>query len=111
MHQLIKEIETIEDEILNFYIDGNIYYAVSKLGIVLNIIHIVSIQPKINDFNDYFTYLWIEALEGFFILRQRIKEKIAEPWVIEKKIIPKNNYNFFNLFEEEFKKKGISILS
>lgn len=106
---MIKQVRTIEEEISHFCVEQNNYYAVSSSGFILNIIQVSSIQLEIKDVNDYDTHLWVEAKEGFFLLRQNIKEKVAGAWILEKEIVPTDKTDFFNIFKEKFTENGYKI--
>lgn len=105
MESLIKEEILLEEEIIDFYIENGVYFAVSVKGKNYYIKKIVTIQPEILDENDFFTYLWMETLEGFFLLRQRIKNGKPQKWVIEKEVVPFEYFNFFEIYQEEIKKR------
>jgi hypothetical protein len=90
----IKEVY-INEEVKDFYIDEEWYYCVTEKGRCLNITKSVSIHPPVKDIYDYFSYLWIETLEGFFLFKQEIVDLKPKKWILEKQIIPDEEYEFF----------------
>lgn len=104
MEGLVKEEIAMEEEIIDFYIEDGVYFAVSTSGRIFHIRKIVGIQPEIINEEEFFTYLWMETIEGFFLLRQQIKEGKVSKWTIEKEIIPFEYFNFFENYQEKIKK-------
>ena len=104
MSGIVKSEREIKEEVKGFYGNKKGYYLVTDSGYCLNIIHLVSLQPKIENENDYLTFLFVEAKEGFFLLTQRIKDFKAGRWVIEKEMIPCDPQNFSQEYQREFEK-------
>jgi hypothetical protein len=103
MENLVKEEIILEEEIIDFYIEDGVYFAISTSGRIFHIRKIVCIQPEILDEKEFFAYLWMEAIEGFFLLRQKIKEGKAEKWILEKEVVPFEYFNFFENYQKIFK--------
>lgn len=76
---------------------------------ILNFIQITSLQLPIEDEEEYFTHLWAQTLSGFFLFRQKVKDKIPQVWTLEREIIPEEEDGFFEVFEEEFVMQGYKI--
>lgn len=76
----------VEEEVQGFFIEGSWYYVVLQSGRVLNILHSSLIQPDIYNADDYYTYLLIEAKEGFYLFRQRIVKNVASGWILERQM-------------------------
>lgn len=76
---------------------------------ILNFIQITSLQLPIEDEEEYFTHLWARALSGFFLFRQKVKDKIPKSWILEREIIPEKEDGFFEVFKEEFIRQGYKI--
>ena len=71
------------------------YYAILRNGARLDIVRIQAFQPPIENFEDYFSYLLIETLDSFFILRQRVLENRTLPWQTMLELRPVNPAGFF----------------
>lgn len=88
----------LNEEVKDFYLEGDWYYVILRSGRCLNIVRSQSVQPAIDDPLDYPSYLWVEAKEGFFLFRQRFLMGRGGPWVVEKQIVPADPADFFRLY-------------
>ncbi|MEW6201203.1 MAG: hypothetical protein AB1546_04460 [bacterium] len=91
---LVDNLEFKSDEVLKFVTYPKGYYALLRSGRRLDIIHAVPFQPEIVDFDDYYTYLLVHADQGFFILRQQVKENQVCPWFVLCEFTPKESHQF-----------------
>ncbi|MFA6449068.1 MAG: hypothetical protein WCX65_06370 [bacterium] len=85
-----------EDEITLFDASDKGYYAYLRLGGRLDIIHAFNFQPPIENFDDYYSFMFVESLQGFFVLRQRIIENKERPWHIFLELAPREPAAFFS---------------
>ena len=70
----LEDIILRDDEIALFDAGKNGYYAYLLPGDRIDIQHAFSFQPPIENFDDYFSYMFVESLQGFFVFRQRVLE-------------------------------------
>lgn len=98
---LMNEI-AVEEEVTHFCAEPRAYYAVTCSGRMLMIKDACLLYTEISDEEDYHVYMCIEAHEGFFLLRQHIRNKTASSWFLEKQLIPFNAQNFLARFKESF---------
>lgn len=96
----IVDEHLVRDEVVHWVYDDFGYHAFTSSGMTLNIIHSVSVQLPIERPEDYFTYLWLETLQGFYMARQRIVESAPQGWWLVRQLIPGNTYNFFQEFQD-----------
>lgn len=82
-------------EVRHFVAYDRGYYAILRTGERFNITFIHTFQPAIADFDDYFTFLFIQTDVRFFILRQRILEGRAEGWESFVEVVPEERAGFF----------------
>lgn len=60
--------------------DQGAYYFVASDGRRGDIVRCQTCQPQITDENLYFFYMWVEALQGYFLLRQEFSEGRPQQW-------------------------------
>lgn len=92
----VTEIEP--DEVIQFVTHEVSYIAYTRMGRRLDILKSTSVQPPIADQQDYDSYLWVKALQGYFVLRQRYVESIAEPWHVISELEPETDFRFYEEF-------------
>ncbi len=76
----IKTIRLHDEEVMIFTTGEDGYYAYLQGGRRLDILRVVSFQPPICDFGDYFSFMFLETPGGFFLLRQHVLENRALSW-------------------------------
>ncbi|MBI3924549.1 MAG: hypothetical protein HY319_03340 [Armatimonadetes bacterium] len=81
----------LEDRVLQFVADQTGYRVWTESGTRLDVVRCNSIQPDIVDPEDYCTYMWIKALQGFFLLRQRICAREPQDWFLVQEVLPAIN--------------------
>ncbi len=89
------DVKWLDDEITLFDIDKNGYYAYLRSGDRLDIMHAFNFQPPIDNPLDFFSFMFVESLQGFFLLRQRILENRPLPWYTYMQFIPEKTTVFF----------------
>ncbi|MCD4782555.1 MAG: hypothetical protein K8T10_01860 [Candidatus Eremiobacteraeota bacterium] len=92
-------IKPIKEEVRQFVTEMHSYYGVTSSGLILNIIYHDIISGEIKDPLDYFGYMFVECVDGFYILRQRFVKGIALDWVLEVELKPEERYQtlFYDL--------------
>jgi len=90
----------LKEEIRHFLTEPTGYYAISASGRILQILKSQPIQPDIIDFEDFTTFLWVEALDGFYLLSQHFKDGRPGSWYIRRLLVPEERHRFFMLFQE-----------
>lgn len=98
VYEQIAEERLIDDPVEHFVTNENGYFAYSQSGRALAIVHAHSIQPPIDNADDYQTFLWVETVDAFFLLRQRIVNAEPQAWSIVREIVPYQRHNFFYHF-------------
>ncbi|MHB2016735.1 MAG: hypothetical protein ACYCW6_07285 [Candidatus Xenobia bacterium] len=91
----------VEDEIVHFLCDPSIYIAYTRRGLKLHIIRSTTLQPDIANDQDFFSYMWVEAKEGFFLLTQHFLEGVPKLWTVYREMIPTEPQNFFFDFQDD----------
>lgn len=91
----------LEDEVISFVTHEVSYIAFTREGRRLDILKSSSFQPEIEDPEDYFTYMWVKALQGYFLLRQRYVESRPQEWFVIRELEPESNYLFYEEFLDE----------
>jgi hypothetical protein len=84
-----------DDEITLFDTSDKGYYAYTRRGDRFDITHAFNFQPPILNFDDYYAYMFVESLQGFFIFRQRIFENAEEHWEVFLELFPREPAGFF----------------
>lgn len=94
---MVIAIRGRNEQITHFEAYGQGYYALLQNGQRLDFVRVESFQPPIANFDDYCSYLFVEAQSGFYILRQRIVENIVHPWELHLEIKAREPAHFFRL--------------
>jgi len=76
-------IKPVKEEIRQFVTEIHSYYGVTRSSRIFNIINFDVINEEIEDSLDYFVYMFVECVDGFYILRQRFVKGFALDWVLE----------------------------
>lgn len=74
------------------------YYFLAADGRRGDIIKCRNIQPPIQDYENYETYLWLKTVQGYFLLRQHFVDGGAQEWRICREIVIEDPS--FDSFEE-----------
>ncbi len=82
------QIKYIQEEVKEFVTDKYAYYGVTISGFLFNIIKCKTLQPPIENPDDYYTYMWTQCEGGYFLLRQRFIEGVSLSWFLEVQVIP-----------------------
>ena len=69
-------------EITTFVVDQGAYYFVASDGRRGDIIRCETLQPGIENPDDYDFYMWVQAIQGYFILKQRFLEGRPQNWCL-----------------------------
>ena len=91
----------INDDITHFVYDEHAYCAYTARGLRLDIRRAVSVQPDIPDGEDFYSYMWVDAQQGYFLLAQRFIHGRAAGWMVYREMIPHDSHGFFTAFAEE----------
>jgi hypothetical protein len=92
----LTDATQLEEEIIHFQADGSGYYAYPRRGGRIDILHAFNFQPPIENFDDYYSFMFVESIQGFFLLRQRMLENRPQPWHICLELKPAEPQLFFN---------------
>jgi hypothetical protein len=95
MEHLLESFIVLEEEVHLFEAYEHGYFALLQRGPRIDILRIFNFQPEICDFNDYPTYMFIESMQGFFIMRQDVREGRPGPWIVCAELHPRNPIAFF----------------
>lgn len=91
----LESERVMEDEVLHFVTHETGYRAYTARGLRLDIIRSESIQPDIGDPGDYYTWLWTETFQGFYLMRQRVTASRAAGWEVVREFVPRDPYGFY----------------
>lgn len=67
-------------DIRTFVVDNGAYYFIAVDGRRGDIIRCQTYQPGIGESEDYYFYMWVQSLQGYFMLRQRFEGGRAGDW-------------------------------
>lgn len=81
----------MDEEVQRWEVAPADYFLYTLSGNKIRITRAEALQPPIRDPEDYPTFLWIQALEGYFLLRQHIVKGKAHPWRIVRRILPEES--------------------
>jgi len=92
----ITDAGPVGAEIVHFEAYEKGYYAILRRGDRLDIIHSLHLQPPVEDPGNYFAFMFVETLQGFFLLRQRVFENRPENWEVYLEITAAEPHRFFS---------------
>jgi len=93
-----RDERVLEDPVPHFVTNEHGYFAYADSGLSLTIVRAHSFQTPITDPENYPSYLWVESVNGFYLLRQEVLEGAPQPWVIVREVLPEEPHNFFYEF-------------
>ncbi|MEW5946576.1 MAG: hypothetical protein AB1742_10300 [bacterium] len=96
----LDEIRNVSEPVTRFVAYDRGYYAILRNGARIDVIRAFAFQPDIKDFDDYRSYLLLQALQGFFLLRQSVRENRVSPWTVVCEIVPKDTAGFFSALHD-----------
>lgn len=94
-------LELEPEEVIQFVTHDLSYIAYTNSGRRLDILKSMSAQPPIQNPEDYYSYMWVKALQGYFILRQHYVESVASPWYVIRELKPETEFHFYEEFLDE----------
>lgn len=97
----ILQTVVLDDEIAHWVSDVQGYHAYTRGGAALHVVRSASVQPPITHPEDYHTWLWIQALQGFYLARQRIIDGVPQEWRVVRQIVPSEGHGFFVDFRDD----------
>jgi hypothetical protein len=92
---LVKTWRRRHEEVKQFVTSSHGYYAYLLNGERLDIVRAASFQPDIQNYDDYYGYLFIQTQFSFFIPRQRIIENKPLTWELHLEMTPHEPAAFF----------------
>jgi hypothetical protein len=93
-------------EVLTFVVDQAAYYFIATDGRRADIIRCRTLQPNIDDPDDYFYYMWVQATQGYFVLKQRFVEGQPRNWqLIGEMTTEKDGPDVFDEWSDELKER------
>lgn len=84
--------------VCNFHSSPTAYVAFCQDNMRLDIAKCRNYLPPVIDPMDHCHYMWVQSLQGFFILRQQIREKVSDEWYVVAEVTPDEFSSYF--FEE-----------
>jgi hypothetical protein len=97
------EFLPLRDQVYRFVSTAQSYTAYCESGLRLDIARCRNILVSQPDPDDYWNFLWIQSLQGFFVLRQRVRVGITEDWVLVGEVLTSSAVSqFFDLFQDSF---------
>jgi hypothetical protein len=97
------EFLPLRDPVFRFVSTAQSYCAYCESGLRLDIVRCRNLLLEQTDPDDYWNFLWMQSLQGFFILRQRVQVGITEDWILVGELITNAPLSqFFDLFQDHF---------
>ena len=84
--------------VCNFHSSATAYVAFCQDNVRLDIAKCRSYLPPMIDLLDHCNYMWIQSLQGFFILRQQVRGRVSDEWYVIAEVEPDEFSSYF--FEE-----------
>ena len=81
-----------------FFGSDSSYIAYCEENLRLDIAKCRNYLPAGIDPADYHHYMWVSSLQGFFVLRQRVRGRLSEEWTVIAELVPGEYHSSF--FEE-----------
>ena len=84
-------------EVITFVATEGAYYFLMGDQRRADIVKCRALQPTIRDHDNYSAYLWVNAYQGYFVLRQRFVEGRAEGWTVIAEVqVSDPDFDFFD---------------
>lgn len=104
----------MEDEVFRFVTDHMNYSARTRSGMELRILKAWTYQPPVQDETNFATFMWVETVEGFFLMRQHLVFNQALPWHILRRVIPSPGHPYFfhdfqDVLPDYIEKQGLNV--
>ena len=97
------EFLPLRDAVYRFVSTTHSYTAYCESGLRLDIARCRNILIPQPEPDDYWNFLWIQSLQGFFVLRQRVRVGVTEDWVLVGEVLTSSPVSqFFDLFQGSF---------
>ena len=97
------EFLPLKDPVFRFISTAHSYAAYCESGLRLDIARCRNMLLAQSEPDDYWNFLWIQSLQGFFVLRQRVRVGITEDWVLVGEVLTSSPISqFFDLFQDSF---------
>ena len=97
------ELIPLGDPVLRFISTSESYSAYCQSGLRLDIARCRNILLDQEDPDDYWNFLWMQSLQGFFVVRQRVRVGVTEEWVLVGELFTSAPVSqFFDSFQEHF---------
>jgi len=91
----LSDARTLCLEIVHFEAYPLGYYAILRRGDRIDIKRAFGFQPEIADPSDFHAFMFVETVQGFFVLRQHVVENRPRPWEVWLELVPENPAAFF----------------
>jgi hypothetical protein len=97
------EFIPLRDPVFRFLTTPQSYSAYCQSGLRLDIARCRNLVPPQANPDDYWNFLWIQSLQGFFVLRQRVRVGVTEDWVLVGEVMTSSPISqFFDMFQDSF---------
>lgn len=73
-------------EIINFVTEGGVYCFKTADRRRGDIAKVRTLQPSVLNHDDYYSYMWVQAVQGYFLLRQQFLGGQAQEWRLIREI-------------------------
>ena len=73
-------------EVINFVMESGVYCFKTADRRRGDIAKVRTLQPSVKNHSDYFSYMWVQAVQGYFVLRQRFVDGKAQEWRLIREI-------------------------
>ncbi len=98
----VADILPRDDEVITFETYESGYYALLRRGERLDIIKTLTFQPAIISSDCYSSHIFLEALQGFFLLRQQVIDGAFQHWEVCAEFVPHQPHSFFSEAEAHY---------
>ncbi|MFC1474966.1 hypothetical protein ACFLQK_02865 [bacterium] len=92
----LKDVKMLEEEVTHFEVYENGYYVLLRRGDRLDVTRAFNMQPPIENSDDYYSYLFAETQQGFFLMRLRVLGNVAQGWELYLEMTPEEPWRFYS---------------
>ena len=97
------ELQSRSWRVFNFYSSPSSYVAFCEDDMRLDIGKCRTYLPPDLDPADHYHYMWVQSLQGFFLLRQRIQGRLSGEWHVVAEVVAQEfSAYFFDRMWEDF---------
>lgn len=93
----------LDDPVTSFVTGELSYHARTEGRLGIDIVKCYTRTPEIEDPENYLSYMWVNSVQGYYVLEQAFEKGEPQDWRLIRQIIPEEpDIYFFEKFDDQF---------